>query len=178
MRSTTLPGSPYSTNNVSHMLRAGWSVGMFRACEVVPVGLGLGTFGDGEAEPDEHVLEPLVGLGHEVGVASRRPARELGEVEALGGQAGATIVGGELGPALLELALDARPAPVQRPAPRWGGRRGRAHARRCLSVASAPRLPSSSVSSERSSSRVAAALMRAAGVGSGPGRRRRSSGRA
>ena len=40
--------------------------------EVVPVGLDLGPFGDLEAEADEHVLEPLPGLGDEVGVAASR----------------------------------------------------------------------------------------------------------
>ena len=37
--------------------------------EVVPVGLDLGPLGDLEAQADEHVLEPLDGLGDEVGVA-------------------------------------------------------------------------------------------------------------
>ena len=37
--------------------------------EVVPVGLDLGALGDCEAEADEHVLEPLAGLGDEVEVA-------------------------------------------------------------------------------------------------------------
>ena len=41
--------------------------------EVVPVGLHLGPLGDLEAEPDEHVLEPLPGLGDDV-----RPARVAG----------------------------------------------------------------------------------------------------
>ena len=51
--------------------------------EVVPVGLDLGAFGDLEAEADERVLEPFPGLGDEVGVAARRCADELGEVESL-----------------------------------------------------------------------------------------------
>ena len=52
--------------------------------EVVPVGLHLGPFGDLEAEPDEHVLEPLPRLRDEVGVATARLAGELGQVEPLG----------------------------------------------------------------------------------------------
>ena len=38
--------------------------------EVEPVGLHLGAFGDGEAEPDEDVLETLPRLRHRVLVAA------------------------------------------------------------------------------------------------------------
>ena len=43
--------------------------------EVVPVGLDLRTLGDLEAEPDEHVLEPLPCLRHEVSVAAHAACR-------------------------------------------------------------------------------------------------------
>ena len=52
--------------------------------EVVPVGLHLGTLGDLEAEPDEHVLQPFPGLGDEMRAAATRLGGELGEVEPLG----------------------------------------------------------------------------------------------
>ena len=52
--------------------------------EVVPVGLDLGTFGDGEAHADEHVLEPILGLRDEVQVPAPGGASHLGEVEAVG----------------------------------------------------------------------------------------------
>ena len=69
------PGAPYSTNSVSHM-RAGRMGGRHvQGLEVVPVALDLGTLRDREAEPDEHVLQALVGLGDEVGVAPRRAGR-------------------------------------------------------------------------------------------------------
>ena len=55
--------------------------------EVEPVGLHLGAFGDGEAEPDEHVLEPLPRLRHRVLVAAPGRRQVLGEVESLGGDA-------------------------------------------------------------------------------------------
>ncbi len=34
MRSTVEPGGPWSTNSVSHMLRAGWLGGMFSASKL------------------------------------------------------------------------------------------------------------------------------------------------
>ena len=53
--------------------------------EVVPVGLDLGTLGDGEAQADEDVLEAVVRLGDEVEVAALAVGVEhLGEVEPLG----------------------------------------------------------------------------------------------
>ena len=50
------------------------TLGHVQGLEVVPVGLHLGALGDLEAEPDEHVLQPLPRLGHEVGVAAARLA--------------------------------------------------------------------------------------------------------
>ena len=70
--------------------------------EVVPVGLDLGALGDLEAEADEHVLEALPRLGHEVGLAAGGLAGVLGEVEALGLDARGPLAGGELGAAGLE----------------------------------------------------------------------------
>ena len=58
----------WSTNSVSKSLRAGCARAHVEGLEVVPVGLHLGPLGDLEAEADEHVLEPLPGLGDEVGV--------------------------------------------------------------------------------------------------------------
>ena len=83
------------------LLRAGWSGRHVQGGEVVPVALDLGAFGDGEAEADEHVLEALVGLGHEVGVAARRPAASSSvRSRRSAAEPGATVVGGELGAAL------------------------------------------------------------------------------
>ena len=87
VRSNVVPGCrrrTWSTNSVSNSPRAGWSVAHVQRLEVVPVGLDLGAFGDLETEPDEHVLEPLPGLGDEVRVSPLRRADELGEVEAFG----------------------------------------------------------------------------------------------
>ncbi len=53
--------------------------------EVVPVGLHLGALGDREAEPGEHVLQSLPGLGDDVRVAAARSLGVLGEVESFGG---------------------------------------------------------------------------------------------
>ena len=62
--------------------------------EVVPVGLGLGTLGHGEAHGDEGVLQFAPGLGHQVQMpptvgepGQRRlqgPAGELGQIEPFG----------------------------------------------------------------------------------------------
>ena len=62
--------------------------------EVVEVVFDLGTFGDREAEPDEHVLESFGGLGDEVLVPVAAPAAgELGEVEPLGLEPLVEVVG-------------------------------------------------------------------------------------
>ncbi len=52
--------------------------------EVVPIGLDLRALGHLEAQSDEHVFEPLPGLGDQVGVASGRFADELGQIEPFG----------------------------------------------------------------------------------------------
>ena len=59
--------------------------------EVVPVGLHLRALGDLEAEPDEHVLQALPGLGDDVCVPAGRAAHHLGEVQPLGGQLGGPL---------------------------------------------------------------------------------------
>ena len=64
--------------------------------EVVPVGLDLGPFGDLEAQPDEHVLQALPRLGHEVGVPPPRLARVLGQIEPFGRDTGRECGVGEL----------------------------------------------------------------------------------
>ena len=74
--------------------------------EVVPVGLDLGPFGDLETQPDEHVLESLPRLGHEVRVPPPRLARVLGQVETLRLDSRRERGVGELGPARLDRALD------------------------------------------------------------------------
>ena len=51
--------------------------------EVVEVGLDLRAFGHLEAEADEHIFEPLPGLGDQVRVAACGAAEDLGEVEPL-----------------------------------------------------------------------------------------------
>ena len=70
--------------------------------EVVPVRLGLGALGDGEAHADEDVLELVPGLGHQVEVATRRAARhlvgdDLGQVEAVRPQRRGPLGLGQLG---------------------------------------------------------------------------------
>ena len=70
------PAAPaWSTNSVSNSPRAGMPLAHVEGLEVVPVGLDLGALGDLEAEPDEHVLEPLPGLRDEVGVAAASGGR-------------------------------------------------------------------------------------------------------
>ena len=51
------------------MPRAGWAGRHVEGLEVVPVGLGLGTFGHREAHGDEGVLQLVPGLGDQVEVA-------------------------------------------------------------------------------------------------------------
>ncbi len=51
--------------------------------EVVPVAFDLGTFADGEAEADEHVLEVVVRLGDEVQVATLGSREHFGQIESL-----------------------------------------------------------------------------------------------
>ncbi len=71
--------------------------GHVQRLEVVPVGLDLRALGDLEAEPDEHVLEPLPRLGDEVGVPATWSGHDLGEVESLGLECGTPLGCGELG---------------------------------------------------------------------------------
>ena len=49
--------------------------------EVVPSGLDLGAFGNGEAHTDKYVFEAITGLGDEVGVTTLDFGHDLGEVE-------------------------------------------------------------------------------------------------
>ena len=77
--------------------------------EVVPVGLDLGSFGDLEAQPDEHVLETLPRLRHEVGVSAPRLAGVLRQIESLGLDASRQRGAGELGPAGLDRTRRPRP---------------------------------------------------------------------
>ena len=106
MRSTTLPGvAVVDEEGVPHRPRRMGGRHVQRL-EVVPVALGLGAFGDHEAEPDEDVLETLVRLGDEVRVPAPWRAGELGEVEALGGQRGQAGRGAELAASLGEGGLD------------------------------------------------------------------------
>ena len=56
----------------------GWQV---ECLEVVPVGLDVGTLGDLEPEPDEHVFEPFPRLRHDMSVAAPWSRHHLGEVD-------------------------------------------------------------------------------------------------
>ncbi len=75
--------------------------------EVVPVGLGFRTLGHGEAHADEDVLELGLGLGDEVQVAGSGPGQHLGQVEALGLEAGPSLRLPHLDPAEVEGRLQA-----------------------------------------------------------------------
>ena len=87
VRSTTLPGSPYSTNSVSHMLRAGWSGGMFRAAKLYQSVSTSGPSAMVKPSPtNTSSSRSCVWVTRWVWPRAG-PARELGEVEALGGQA-------------------------------------------------------------------------------------------
>ena len=114
MRSTVLPGSPRSTNIVSHMLRAGCSGGMFSAVKLFQSVSTSGTFAHGEPEAHEHVLEMHVRLGDEMQVAALRTGEHLGEVEPFRGDALRTGPSGNLGAALLDRRGHSRGGLVQR----------------------------------------------------------------
>ena len=98
--------------------------------EVVPVGLDLRPLGDREAEPDEHVLEPLPRLGDDVRVAAPRRGGELGEVEPLGRDRRGPGRRAQLGPAgvdrLGHRRAERSSAPGRRPACRRATRASRA----------------------------------------------------
>jgi hypothetical protein len=107
VRSTVLPG--LAVLDVERVVHAARRVigGHVQRLEVVPVGLHLGAFCHLEAETDEHVLQPLPGLGDHVGVAAARLAQDLGEVDALGFQLHRALGTTELG----ESRLQARRSP-------------------------------------------------------------------
>ena len=92
--------------------------GDVQCLEVVPVRLGLGTLGHGEAHADEDVLELGPGLGHQVQVAPGRRRAHLGrdhlrQIEAVRSQRFGALRLGELGPALGQAGLQAGPDLVQ-----------------------------------------------------------------
>ena len=73
VRSTVAPGAPGVVDEQAVELVARRVARRHvEGLEVVPVGLHLGALGDREAEPDEHVLQSLPGLGDDVRVAAAR----------------------------------------------------------------------------------------------------------
>src|SRR5581483_5120552 len=85
--------------------------------EVVPVVFDLGALRDLEAEPDEHVLEPLDGLGDQMFVAVAATAvAVLGEIEPLGFELLGPRRGGEGGAALGDRGFERGPRLVERSA--------------------------------------------------------------
>ena len=130
--------------------------------EVVPVGLDIGSLGDLEAEPDEHVLESLPRLGDHMGMAASRAGEHLREVDSLGCQLQqrarprpARVVAGRAPSATAAVASLTRlpgGASSRRPWP--------SAPRPDLNVANGPRLPSNSASSARTSSAVEALATR------------------
>ena len=88
MRSTRVPGLGSRRGVVEEqgveLATGGVALPHVECFEVVPVGLDLGPLGDAEAEPDEHVLEPLPRLRDEVCVPAGRTPGVLGEVEPFG----------------------------------------------------------------------------------------------
>ena len=145
--------------------------------EVVPVGLDLGPFGDLEAEADEHVLEPLGGLGDEVGVAAPGSGQRLGQVEALGRQLqrGGRSAASSARRASRAACTSTMASLTARPA--VASLLGRERAQAGLGPGQRPPLAEhlGLDRPERRRGRSAAAT-RGQGVGPGPGERRRSSG--
>ena len=169
MRSTVDPGSPHSTHRLSKLSRAGMALGEVQRAEVVPLGLDLGALRHREAHADEDVLEPLPGLGDEVGVTQAARGHDLGEVEPFGLELRGPVVVGEARAGGLErrrstsptASLSARPT-----ARRSSGSRPPSALRSSMK---AERRPSSSTSSAFSSSELPAAASRSS---ASPARRR------
>ena len=82
--------------------------------EVVPVGLDLWPLAHGEAKTDEDVLEPFMGLRHEMKVAATRAGEALGEIEAFVLEPMAALTRGQLADARAQGPLDLGHRRVQR----------------------------------------------------------------